>query len=60
VCPKLGQGVACTLERDLRTGQFGRVRSCSAFSDPEDVRCDVECAARLNLGLALPGEQERP
>jgi hypothetical protein len=59
VCPNLRREVSCELWRDLRTSQLRGVRSCTAFDDPEDVRCEADCAAILNRGLPLQGEQGR-
>jgi hypothetical protein len=59
VCPLSGRHVECTLVRDVRTGQFKRVESCTAFDDPSDVRCAADCGALMNLGHPLAGEQGR-
>jgi hypothetical protein len=59
VCPTLHRQVTCELWRNLRTSQLEGVRSCTAFDDPEDVRCELDCAAILNRGLPLEGEQGR-
>jgi hypothetical protein len=58
-CPLSGKDVECTLVRDVRTGQFKRVESCTAFDDPSDVRCAADCGALMNLGHRLAGEQGR-
>ena len=59
-CPLSGKDVECTLVRDMRTGQFKHVESCTAFADPSDVTCAEDCGAALNLGLPLAGQQGRP
>jgi hypothetical protein len=53
VCPALGVAVDCRMEQDLRTGQWKHVESCSAFADPSQITCDLECARTLNLGYRL-------
>jgi len=60
VCPLSRRRVECALVRDVRTGQFQRVESCTAFPDPGDVRCAEDCRSIMNLGLPLAGEQGRP
>lgn len=60
VCPISGKVVDCAIVRDVRTGQFKQVESCTAFPDPGDVRCQEDCTTMMNLGLPLQGEQERP
>ena len=60
VCPGSGRTVECMIVRDVRTGQFKHVETCTAFSDPTDVRCEEDCAALMNLGVPLAGEQGRP
>jgi len=60
VCPLSRQNVECVLARDIRTGQFQRVESCTAFPDPGDVRCAEDCRSIMNLGLPMAGEQGRP
>jgi hypothetical protein len=57
VCPVSRKEVLCTLVRDVRTGQFQNVESCTAFADPTDVRCAEECGDLLNLGFPLAGQQ---
>lgn len=51
LCPHLGKSVDCRVAQDVRTGQWKAVRACSAFDDPEQVLCDLECARLANLGL---------
>ena len=60
VGPVSRRAVECTIVRDVRTGQFKHVETCTAFADPTDVRCDEDCAALMNLGFPLAGEQGRP
>lgn len=60
VCPLFHTTVDCWMVRDIRTGQWKHVRSCSAFVDASDVRCAGDCAALMNLGFPLAGEQGRP
>ncbi len=59
-CPVSGKTVDCTIVRDMRTGQFKHVETCSAFPDPTDVHCAEDCTGRMNLGVPLAGEQGRP
>jgi hypothetical protein len=40
--------VTCTLVRDLRSGRWTSVQSCSAFANPRDVDCRMECLDALN------------
>jgi hypothetical protein len=49
-CPHLGTNVECRVLQDIRTGQWKAVNACSAFTVPEQIQCDVECARLVNLG----------
>ena len=55
LCPRSGDRVDCELVQDVRTGQWKEVGSCSLFPGAEALPCERDCAARLNLGLALEG-----
>jgi hypothetical protein len=55
VCPKHRRAVECHVVQDVRTGQWKRVESCSAFDDPHQVTCSQECRRLLNLGFRMPG-----
>ena len=50
VCPHLKSVVDCRIVQDLRTGQWKQLNACSAFADPEDNTCDLECLRLANLG----------
>jgi len=52
-CPLSAEPVDCDMVQDIRTGQYKAVRSCSAFPEGE-VRCALDCARLMNLGLRLP------
>jgi len=54
VCPDLGTEVSCEIVRDIRTGQWKEVRSCSAFAAGEGIPCDQECRKVMNGGFPLP------
>ena len=54
VCPHLKNVVDCRIVQDLRTGQWKALTACSAFADPEDNTCDLECLRLANLGLLTP------
>jgi hypothetical protein len=54
VCPHLKSVVDCRIVQDIRTGQWKQLNFCSAFADPEDNTCDLECLRRANLGLLTP------
>lgn len=60
VCPVFDRIVECRAVRDVRTGQWKHVESCTAFADPMAVRCDEKCTAAMNLGFPLEGEGGRP
>ena len=53
VCPDLGTVVDCEILRDIRTGQWKEVRSCSAFAAGEGIPCDQECRKVMNGGFPL-------
>lgn len=57
LCPRSREPVECVLVADARTGEWVGVRSCSAFPDPEDIRCEGNCVKLLNLGFTLGGEE---
>jgi hypothetical protein len=53
VCPQLDKAVECRMVQDVRTGQWKRVLSCTAFDDVCDLQCELECARLMNLGHRL-------
>jgi hypothetical protein len=56
-CPLIGIAVDCRVDQDMRTGQWGRVHACSAFSGMGEVVCRQDCARLMNLGLLQPQTQ---
>jgi hypothetical protein len=58
VCPKHNQVVEANLVQDRTTGKWTGVTSCTAFANPEHVRCDKLCVELLNRGIEL--EQRKP
>jgi hypothetical protein len=54
VCPWLGRAVECRIVQDMRTAQWKQVASCSAFTRPEAVVCEQDCARMMNMGFRLP------
>lgn len=55
VCPHLGSTVDCRILQDIRTGQWRQVRTCSAFTNPEEIVCDRKCHRIANLGFLSVG-----
>jgi hypothetical protein len=53
-CPVLHTQVECRIPQSIRTGRWGRVRTCTAFADPVKVTCEQECVRLMNLGLSQP------
>ncbi len=45
ICPIRRRSVSLTVVTDRRTGRTLGVRRCTAFTDPEDVRCRRECVS---------------
>jgi hypothetical protein len=47
-CSRKGQIFDCTFVADNATGKLEPVVRCSAFADPERVRCEQHCVDELN------------
>jgi hypothetical protein len=54
VCPWLARTVDCRIVQDMRTGQWKQVTACSAFTRPDAVLCEQDCARMMNMGFRLP------
>ena len=52
-CPRHGTAFDVTLVRDDAGNVWERVERCSAFRDPERVKCDQFCIDELNRGADL-------
>ncbi len=50
-CPQTGKHVQIVHVRDVLSGRWLGVRSCSSFADPEAVICARDCVKNLNAAF---------